>query len=384
MKIAINGQILFIDELKPTGPYAYTENLIKALSSIDHSNIYNIYIPEENLNNHSSVAFNDLTNQNPNFNLIKIKKVLSFTHFSVPLQLFKDRPNIFFTAIHTVPIVKPKKTFLVSMVHGLEYEYSPRFKNTLGKLAEILPLYLTSKLSDIIIVPSNYTKDKLIEKRWVNKQKMSVIPEGIKDIYGKSSPSEIEEVKKKFNLVEKPYLIFISTIQPRKNIPKMVEAFSQAYRDLGIKSLSLLIVGKKGWDYKEALEAPARFGIENQVIFKHDVSDNDLASLLPGSTAFINISLEEGFGLTVLEALRCKVPCILSDIPPFQELAAGAAYFNAPDDIKGTKENIINAITNTKLNLTLLNKGYEISKKYTWENTAKTTLRVFESLVKNI
>lgn len=391
MHVVINGQLLLTDKFKFTGPEVYTKNLVSHLASIDTENTYTIYVTTRYDDNkahksyeYKNKIFKELTNNNPNFKLKIIKDTISWTHFGVVKELFKDKPDVYFTAVHTIPFIKPNHTKVVSMIHGLEYKYIPEYKNWFKRAFQVLSLWYAIKFSKKIITPSNATKNALIKKFGNNKKdKIQVIPEGVGNNFYRRSNEEILEIKEKYKLNNTNYLLFVSTIQPRKNITRMVEAFSLALKELKGENLKLCISGKLGWLYEESVNAPKTFGIEDKVIFLGRTPDDDLPTLLSGAIAFVNLSLEEGFGLPVLEAEACGTPCILSRIEAFTELASNCAIFTKPNNIREIKEAMISIVKNESLRQDLAEKGKLNAKKYSWEKTSKETLNVFESVAKN-
>ena len=378
MKIGLSGQHLLREN--PAGPEKYTYNLYHSLSQIDHENQYVIYfedIPSQDY-------FSQLTSSNPNFSFKILNKELSWTQNSLSAELYKYPIDLFFSPIHTLPIRRPKNIKYVVMIHGLEYKSNKKTSvRLLNRMLEGYPEQYSCRSADKIIVPSEATKLAIISKHWANEDKIVVIPEGVGNEFKKSSEEEINRVRQTYHLANSNYLIFVGTIQPRKNLVKTIEAFAEAVKSApSFKDSKLLIVGKKGWDYEEILETPKKFGISEQVIFAGRVPDKDLPPLLSGACALINFSVEEGFGLPLLEAMACEIPCLISDIPPFKEVCSEYAYYANPKEESEMYGGVIKAL-NHKLKVDLVN-AKDRAKLFSWEETAKKTLSVFQNLVKNI
>ncbi|MBI4091447.1 glycosyltransferase family 4 protein, partial [candidate division WWE3 bacterium] len=184
---------------------------------------------------------------------------------------------------------------------------------------------------------------------------------------------------KKYGLDD--YLIFVSTIQPRKNLPRLIEAYSEIVKEF--PRLKLAVIGKLGWDYDESLAAPLKHDVEKSVLFLGRVPDRDLPALLSGAKLYINPSLTEGFGLSLLEAMACETPVAVSNIKPFNDLAENSALYFDPTKAQDIENVVLMALKEdgTREKRILLAK--EIAKNHSWEETAKKTLRVFEDVVKN-
>jgi glycosyltransferase involved in cell wall biosynthesis len=191
----------------------------------------------------------------------------------------------------------------------------------------------------------------------------------------------MNELKKKFQISDQ-YILFVGTLQPRKNITRLIEAFSclKPYA-LSLRSLQLVIVGKKGWQYKEILKAPNKFGVADRVKFLDFVSDEDLPSLYKNALCYVLPSLYEGFGLPVLEAMKYDCPVITSNVSSLPEAGGDAALYVDPMNVQDIAEKIELLIRDEKLRRELIGKGRKQIKKFSWEKAAKETLKVLGEIV---
>ena len=172
-------------------------------------------------------------------------------------------------------------------------------------------------------------------------------------------------------------------MQPRKNIARLIEAFSHVLKKTKKKDLQLVIVGKKGWQYEEILEAPEKFHVSEQVKFLDFVSDEDLPSLYTHALCYVLPSLYEGFGLPVLEAMKYDCPVITSNVSSMPEAGGDAALYVDPKNVSDIAEKIVSLIDSEKLRKELIEKGKKQIKKFSWEKAAKETLAVLENLAKS-
>jgi len=366
MKIGLNGQVIQIPN--PAGPEIYTINLFKNLARVDSENDYTIYLDKTP----SKEFFDEITGENPRFSYKVIGSKRLWTQCYLAKELYKNPVDVFFTAIHTIPMIRSKKTKYVVMIHGLEQKYTKGYKNILKRPFIERPIKYAIKKSDRIIVPSNATRDEIIKRNWgVGREKIDVVYEGVsKDFYPREE-KEILEVREKYKLGKDPYIFFVSTIQPRKNIPNLVRAFSQfIYENQDMKNLKLVIAGKNGWDYEESLEAPQKFGVQESVKFIGRVPSEDLPALFSGSKGYVNVSFEEGFGLPLLESMACGTPSVVSDIPAHREVGGYLPFYANPYNVENIKDGI------HKLAYSECNKQELLDRAglFSWENTAKETL----------
>lgn len=380
MKIGINGQMLLIDQ--PAGPEKYTYNLINSLAKIDHENQYVLFFNK----NPGKDYFDKLTYYNSSFTSVLVESKISWTQVGLARELHKRPIDLFFTAVHTMPIFKPQKLKIVGMIHGLEYRFSKKTLNPIKNWLLGKPEWYLTKYSDALIVPTSSVKDEIVKKGWLDRDnpKISVINEGVSDIFYKRDETEVSNIRKKYNLGNSRYLLYVSTIQPRKNIPGMVAAYADAInKNPDLKDTKMLIVGKAGWDYEESLNSPKKYNVEKNVLFLGRLPDEELPPLFSGALGYINVSLEEGFGLPLLEAMACETPTLVSNLACFKEIGEELPLYVRPTDI----DEISNSIA------LLFHGGYKKEKispakaraqKFTWINSAQKTLDVFKQVAKNL
>jgi glycosyltransferase involved in cell wall biosynthesis len=374
MKIGLNGQKIL--DKNPAGPEIFTINLFENLAKIDLENEYFIYTtrkPEKDLENKIKQG-----NEKFHFKEIEYRKL--WTQYGLAKELIKNPVDVFFTAIHSIPMIRSSKTKFVVMIHGLEYQYTSGYKNPLNKFFIERPIRYAIKHSDKIITPSLATKKEILKRNWnVDEKKIEVVYEGVSEEFYPKSEEEIDKIRKKYEIGKNPYLLFVSTIQPRKNIPNMIRAFSQFISEnKDMKNTLLLIIGKKGWDYEESLEAPQKYGVEKNVKFLGRIPEEDLPILYSGAKGYINVSFEEGFGLPLLESMACGIPSVVSNIPAHKEVGDYLPIYVDPNNIENIKDGIFEIMTRSFDKKEFI----ERSKNFSWKNTAEKTLEVLEKTLK--
>ncbi|MBW6441305.1 glycosyltransferase family 4 protein [Patescibacteria group bacterium] len=376
MKIGLNGQRILTQN--PAGPELYTINLFKSLAKIDSENDYLVYLDREP----DKDFFEELRAGNTKFNYKVVSCERMWTQYGLAREIIKNPVDVFFTAVHTIPMIKSSRTKFVAMIHGLEYRYSKNYKNPINRFKIERPIKYAVKNSDKIIAPSQATKDEILKRDWgVSEENIDVVYEGVSDFFYKRDENEIEKVREKYEIGNDFYLFFISTIQPRKNLPNLIRAFSQFLRENPEhKNTKLLVAGKKGWDCEESLEAPIKYGIEENVKFLGRVPTEDLPGLFSGSRGYTNVSFEEGFGLPLLESMACGVPSVVSDIPAHREVGGNLPIYADPNNIENIKDGIFEIMNNTYNP----NDFIERSKLFSWEKTAQYTLDVLKKAIEKI
>jgi glycosyltransferase involved in cell wall biosynthesis len=187
----------------------------------------------------------------------------------------------------------------------------------------------------------------------------------------------IEAVKARYGIAG-DYALFVGTLQPRKNLIRLIEAFSN-FR-FPISDFRLVIAGKKGWLYQEIFRWVEELGLEKKVVFTGYVPEGDLPVLLSGARLFVFPSLYEGFGLPVLEAMACGTPVVCSNASSLPEVAGDAAVLVDPQDVEGLAAAMERVLGDEELRAELIVRGFEQARKFSWERCARETLDVLESV----
>lgn len=324
----------------------------------------------------------DLPQVNEKWDYRVIKPGKMWTQWRLPLDLYlhKPRPDVFFTPTHYAPRFSPVPTVISIM--DLAYVYFPE----LFKQRDLYKLENWTRYSALnarkIIAISKSTKDDIIKEYNVEPEKIDVVYPGIKQKNMKSPHGN-----KRIPLFDKyrisqNFILFVGTLQPRKNIVSLIEAFKKAVsikgQVLSIKDLDLVIIGKKGWMYEEILKRPGELAIEDRVKFLDFVPDEDLGFFYENAICYVLPSLYEGFGLPVLEAMSYGCPVITSNISSLPEAGGDAALYADPKNPGDIADKIVSLINDNNLRKELIQKGYKQVNKFSWEKSARETLRVLE------
>ncbi len=301
-----------------------------------------------------------------------------WTQFALPISLFLGKkPDIFFTPSHYAPRFSTVPTAISVM--DLSYIHFPGLfaKKDLYQLTNWTKYSI--KNAKKIFTISNFSRDDIIKEYKVEPKDVVVTYPGIKpDLRSKNKDLSMEDLNKKFG-IKGEYILFVGTLQPRKNIEKLIEAFSFLKQD----KLQLVIVGKRGWLYEDILKAPEKYGVAEKVKFLDFVEDEDLPSLYKNAICFCLPSLYEGFGLPVLEAMKNGCPVVISNVSSLPEVGGDAVLYVNPQDTDDIAKNLRLIINDEGLRKDMIKKGYQQVKKFSWEKTAKQTLEVLEKLGKN-
>lgn len=347
-----------------TGVANYTKMLCNNLANEEETLVYGSYFNLLRRQVEPDISKNIIKEENTSFPLRLYAKFNSLG-FVWPFDIFKKHVDL---TIHPNfalwPTIKSKKT--ATVVHDLTYMYYPELveEKNLSHLQRVVPKAV--KKSDFIITVSEAVRDEIIKEFNIDKNKciVTTIPPA-QEFYNRSDIN----VHKIYNIPTKKYLLFIGSLEPRKNLYNLVKAYRLLPEDLRAE-YSLIIGGGKGWKFEETQSLIDK-SIEKEHIYQIGyVDQSHLPALYQNASLFTMLSKYEGFGMPVLESLASKCPVVASNIPVMRESGGDAALYadpNNPDDIA---EKIIQG----------LDEGYKDSitkkhlKRFSWQDNVKSII----------
>ncbi len=366
-----------------TGTENYSYQLLKSLAKIDKENQYLIYL-------RPGIPKQMLFGWPENFQFSILNFQLLWTQVGLALQTFKDNLDVLFVPSHTLPLISKPGLKTVITVHDLGSEYLPSMHQLKQRLYLGFMQKYQLRTATKIIAVSKATKDDLIRSIKIDQKKINVVHEGYDKEKFKiqNSKFKINQSIKKYNLIYHNYFLFVGTVQPRKNLERIIKAFAITQLRSGSKDsvrshnrgVSLIIAGSKGWLSDEIYQLPKKLGIEDSVKFLGYVPDKDLAPLYAGALAFLFPSLFEGFGLPILEAQACGCPVITSNLSSMPEVAGSGAILVNPFDIGDIVEGM-KRVNNQDTRNKIIKAGFDNIKRFSWEKCAKETLEVLKTVI---
>ncbi len=374
MKIAVDGYEANVPQRLGSSQVAF--ELLRNLEKIDRENEYVILLP--------GPAREDLPKERAGWSYKILKPKSLWTRISLPLYLYtsKAKPDLIFSPTHYIPRFSPIKR--VVTIFDLSFLHFPRsfLKRDLWQLTNWTRFSIQN--ANHIIAISNSTKQDIVSQYKVNKNKITVAYPGFdKNIWHPVDDKvNIAKVLKKYR-IEDNFVVYIGTIQPRKNLTRLIEAFGRLVKE---SALQLVIAGKssgkgrEGWMYEDILELPKKLVIEERVKFSGFVPAEDLPYLLSASYALVQPSLWEGFGLSVVEAMACGVPVIVSNVSSLPEIVGKAGILVDPYSVDQIEQAIRTVVTDKKLRQKYAKAGLVQAQKFSWEKMAREVLKVFNQL----
>lgn len=311
-----------------------------------------------------------------------------WTQWRLPLDLYlhQPRPDLFFTPSHYAPRFSPIPT--VVSVMDLSYLYFPElFKKSDLHQLKSWTSYSVKKAKAVITI-SKSSRNDIIKLYGKEENRVFAVYPGVKTVTVlEPHIYSMSELSTKYS-ISNNYILFVGTLQPRKNVERLIEAFAKVLQlqkkvqmkqqKMNTDTLELVIIGKRGWLYEGILKAPEKYAIANKVKFLDFVPNEDLPLFYKNALCFVLPSLYEGFGLPILEAMQNDCPVITSNISSMPEAGGGAVLYINPADTDDIAGAINKLTTDEKLRKELIEKGRKQVKKFSWDKAAKETLRILE------
>ncbi len=301
--------------------------------------------------------------------------------FNIPYNyFFRPKADLYHFMGYIVPDSIKGKVILT--VYDLVVELFPETMEEKNRELLRKEMRRSIKRADHIITISNSAKSELVNVLGISEEKIDIISPGVDyDIFNTRVNAETKSrVKHKYSLPDE-YILYLGTLEPRKNISTLIKAFIKLKKEKKITE-KLVIAGKKGWNYENIYKIIYKNNFENEIIFTGYVDENEKPAIYQMSKLFVFPSLYEGFGIPVLESMASGVPVIVSNTSSLPEVVEDAGILVDPQKVEDIEISIYKVLTNEKLRTELIEKGLEQSKKFTWETSASKLYKIYDKVAK--
>ena len=383
----IGIDIRCLSDGKNTGVEEYTRSILEQLFELDKKNQYILFLNSFRKSNFDPVIFSRFKNVSvkkfnyPNKFLNFCFWYLRWPYADIMLggvDIF-FMPNINFVALS-------KKTKLVLTIHDLSYEIFPQTFSVKRRLwHHILNPHRLCQNANKIIAVSQSSKSDIVSRWGILEQKINIIYNGILADFEQldhNNPKLIE-IKEKYKLPFK-FIFYLGTIEPRKNIPAIVKAYDHL-RELNNPQLDkykLVIAGSKGWKTKNILSVMRNAKFTDDIIFTSCIKNEDKAAVYTLTSLFVYPSFLEGFGIPVLEAMRCGVPTITSNSSSLPEVVSDGAIMIDPDKPDELYIAMKELLLNRDFYANMQQQALRQAVRFNWKASARELLKIFEKIGK--
>ncbi len=353
---------------QPTGTEAYALHLIRALiaANAGRSQPYHfqLYFRDD--------PPKDLFPSSPHVHEAVIPWPRMWTHLRLAAALWRYRPDITFVPAHTLPLCFPGVALVT--VHDLGFKRYPEAHPTAQRAYLDITTRFSQRRASLVLADSQATAADLPRFYGTCPEKIRVVYPAVDAGALSATPTAVAQVRAKHQLPER-YFLFLGTLQPRKNIRRIVEAFRHWQSERDDDSTALILAGNKGWLFDDEWLSSAR-----NVRHLGYIDAADKGGLYAGALALVFPSLYEGFGFPVLEAMHCGAPVIASDGSSLPELVGEGGLLVNPLDVAGIADAMRRCSDDEQLRATLIARGYAQAAKFTWRAAAERVMAAFAEI----
>lgn len=380
---------------KPDGVGRYASSIVSALVEMDKDNNYRALGFADDRRRFHAINKDRLTYEY----LPLLRRVYQQWFKRVgPVSVnrwLKRRPDVvFYPNFVNFPKIKDAKSIVV--IHDVAFIEEPGTlpERNFGRINRIVPRSLRQpnlsyleeyvpkaiKQADAVVAVSEETQAAIAQRYGINASQITVAPNAVDErFYGRVENDTKQAIRVRYGLPDE-YILFVGTIEPRKNVGRLIEAYANLPAALKEK-YPLVLAGRPGWNnelvYKRIHEL---MGEGNTIMAVGFVEDEDLPAIYNMARTFVFPSIHEGFGLPILEAMAARTAVICSDKAPMNRLAEDGALFIDPEDPVSMTSAMKKVLGDPKLAKSMIEKGQRVAKKHTWEASAQTLHQLIESL----
>ena len=366
MKIGIEAERANLPN--PTGVERYAAELIRNLADLDHENEYILYFrtpPQE---------WFKLLPSNFHIRLIPFPKF--WTQLRISWEMIWHPVDVLMILASVLPIYHPKNS--VFTAHDIAYEFFPKAFTPFMRNYLIWSTRFAVKHAAKIVTVSEATKQDIVRVYKVEPSKLVTVHLGVDPMYHPMPYDQVQPTLDKYGLSHKKYILFVGTMQPRKNHVRLIEAYEQLKEENHIEE-KLVLVGGKGWLWEPIIKQIESSSVKDSIKVVDYVPLEDLPALYNGATLLTLPALYEGFGLPPLEAMACGTPVVVSNISSLPEVVGDAGVLVDPDRSHSIAQGLLKVLMDSELRKTMSEKGLEQARRFTWRACAEKTLTMLKT-----
>lgn len=281
--------------------------------------------------------------------------------------------------LHSPDFIPPKwgAARKVITIHDLTFLYYPQFLTPDSRRYYLDQIQWAAETADYISADSEATRQDILAKLGIAKEKVTTIHLAANPIYSQAfSPQEIAATLGKYG-IQPGFILFVGTLEPRKNLPMLIRATKRLNEEKGVKS-PLILIGSIGWQAGDIFETISKLNLENQVIHLQGIYDRELAHFYHAAGVLVTPSYYEGFGLPALEAQHCRCPVVVSNRGSLPEIVGSDGIMLDPDDSDRWVETLARVLEDESLRQEMIVSGLAQAGHFSWHKTAVKTLRLYE------
>ena len=371
MKIAVNTRLLLKNKMEGIGVHAY--NVLKRIT-VDHPEHQFLFLFDRKYDE----EFIFSSNITPVVIYPQARHPLLYYWWfekSVARVLNRVKPDLFYSPDGFLSLNTEVRS--VPVLHDLNYEHYPKDipRWTSWHYRHFFPQY-AAKARRVITV-SEFSKQDIVQHYHLHADTIDVVYNAADNRYRKLNDAEKKAIKDKYSNGEE-YFLYVSALHPRKNVKRLLEAYDKVKETSG-SPIKLVLVGPRYFKNSEMEEVYQKMKYKNDVVFTGRLNVEDLSQVIGAAFCMVYVSYFEGFGIPLVESMKCEIPVIASDVTSIPEVTSDAARMVNPFSVDSIAEGMLEVLNSPELRQELIDKGIERGKDFSWDKTAKLT---WESLQK--
>jgi glycosyltransferase involved in cell wall biosynthesis len=293
----------------------------------------------------------------------------------MPYRASQDKIDLFWSPAHRLPTLLPSRIARVVTIHDLVWKHAGETMRPLNRWLDSTLMPEAVRLADRIITVSAHTATDLLREMPNAQGKVHIIPLGVSSL----APAASRESLTSLGLVE-PYFLFVGTLEPRKNLARLLEAFSRLPDSLRYSAV-LAIAGGNGWGGVDVATIARKYGVQDRVRVLGYVSEDHLATLYTHALFLAMPSLYEGFGLPLIEAMSRGTSVLTSNCASMPEVAGDAGILVAPNDVGSITQGLLKLLSNNVQRGILASRAIANSERFSWTRAAENTMKTFDDAI---
>ncbi len=300
-----------------------------------------------------------------------------WTHVRLSWEMLCTPPDLLFVPAHVLPLIRPRRTLVT--VHDMGYRAFPAAHPAAQRRYLELSTRWNVQTATHILADSTATRQSIVEAYGTPTEKITVLYPGYEpDLAPIRDPVALARVRRRYGIPGE-YILFLGRIQPRKNLARLIEAFSAIALDY--PHLTLVLAGPTGWLAKPIVAGARALNLSDRVCFPGYIAPEDKAALISGARLFAYPSLYEGFGFPILEAQACGTPLLTGTTSSLPEVAGEGGLLVDPEDTDAIARGLRKLLEDAALRQRLVDGGFANLTRFSWERTAERVSTLIEELL---
>src|SRR6266699_5272840 len=377
MRIGLDGLPL---TQQLTGVGYYTLELARALAEDSPDSQFNIISPRPYIFQDPAQAGRD--GLPANITLVRARTNLVMRRWwsiGLPRYLAKHPLDVFHGTNFEVPLWTNGRCATVITIHDLSLLLHPRTHQARSVRRAQRRLPRMADAATIVITPTESVREEVCEHLGITREKVLAVPEAARRVFRPMAPHEAVVIRRRLRIND-DFLLFVGTIEPRKDLRTLVQAFEEVAQVHN--TLQLVIAGKRGWLVEDLLKQIRKSRFADRIRLTGYLDDEDLRALYSSCRVFVYPSIYEGFGLPPLEAMACGAPVIASRVTAVVEVCGEAALFFEPKSVSSLARTIDNVLDDHNCRKRLISSGLRRASEFSWSQTGNLTRAVYQEAIR--